>query len=55
MSYRTHHSNMDAPHYVHFDATSDDGVAWKFYYTHHSDMDDPQYVHSDVPSDSLSH
>jgi len=48
MSYYTHHSNMDAPQYVHVDALSVAAVAWMSYYTHHSNMAAPQYVHSDV-------
>ena len=51
MFYYTHHSDMDAPQYVHADVTSDVPFCWMFCYTHHSDMDAPQYVHVDVPSD----
>jgi hypothetical protein len=51
MSFCTHHSDMDAPQYVHVDVFSDFAVAWMFYYKHHSDMDAPQYVHVDVLSD----
>jgi hypothetical protein len=46
----THYSDMDAPHYVQFDVTSDVPAAWMFYYTHHSNMNAPQYVHIDVSS-----
>jgi hypothetical protein len=53
MFYYTHHSDMDAPQYVHVDATSDVPVAWMFYYTHHIYMDASQYVHVDGPSDYL--
>jgi hypothetical protein len=41
MFYYTHHSNMDAPQYVHADVPSDDSVAWTVYYTLDSDMDTP--------------
>jgi hypothetical protein len=30
MSYCTHHSDMDAPQYVHVDVLSDVAVAWMF-------------------------
>ena len=51
MSYYTHHSDTNAPQYVHVDVPSDDAVAWMFYYKHHSNMDSHQCVHVDVPSD----
>ena len=47
----THHSDMDAPQYVHVDEPSDDEVAWMFYYKHHSHTYTPQCVHIDDPSD----
>jgi len=50
MFYYTHHSDMDAPQYVHVDEPSDEQVDWMFYYTHHRDMDAPQCVHEDVIS-----
>jgi len=50
-SYCKHHSDMDAPQYVHADELSDYLCYWMFYYTHHMNMDAPQYVHVDVPSD----
>jgi len=46
----THHSNMDAPQYVHTYVPSDCMLYWMYYYTHHSNMDAPQYVHCYVPS-----
>ena len=49
MFYYTHHSNMDAPQYVHVDVPAGYFFDRMFYYTHHSDMDAPQYVHVDVP------
>jgi len=47
----THHSDMDAPHYVHVDVPSDYLCYWMFSYTYHKNMDAPHYVHGDVPSD----
>jgi hypothetical protein len=48
MFYYTHHSDMDAPQYVHADVLSDVPVAWMFYYTHHSGMDAPKSKDADV-------
>ena len=48
--YYKHHGNMEAPHYVEVDVTSEYLCAWMFYYTHHMYMDPMQYVHADVPS-----
>jgi len=42
MFYYTHHSDMDAPQYVHVDVSSDYFCQRMFYYTHHSDMYIPQ-------------
>jgi len=53
--YCTHHSDMDAPQYVHVDASSDSFCQGTFYYTHHSHMDAPQCVHADVSSDHFCH
>jgi hypothetical protein len=50
MSYYIHHSDMDAPQYVHADVPSVYLCYWMFYYTHHSDMDAPHYVLADVTS-----
>jgi hypothetical protein len=48
-SYCTHHSDMNAPHCVLADETSDPTVSWTFYYTHYSDKVAPQYVYVDGP------
>lgn len=53
MFYYTHHSDKDAPQYVHNDVCSHAPVAWMFYYTHYSDMDAPQYAHVDVTSENF--
>jgi len=50
MPYYTHHSDMDAPQYVHYDAASDYPSPGMFYHTLHSNTDAPQYVKFDVPS-----
>ena len=55
MTYCTHHSDMDGPHYAHTDVFSDYFCQWMFYYTHHSNRDAPQNVHVDEPSDTLGH
>ena len=52
MFYYTHHSNMDAPQYVHPYVPSD-YVLLHVLLTHHSKMDAPQYVHPYVPSDCV--
>jgi hypothetical protein len=44
MFYCTHHSNKDAPQYVHVDVPSDYLRYWIFYYTQYSNMYVPQYV-----------
>ena len=54
-SYYTHHSDMDAPQYVHVDVPSDIEVVWMFYYKHHSNMDAPHCVHEDVISSYFWH
>jgi hypothetical protein len=51
MFYYTHHSDTDAPQYVHADVFSVVAVAGKIYYTLHIDMDAPRYVNADVLSD----
>jgi hypothetical protein len=48
-SYCTHHSDMDAPQYVHVDKFSDVPFSWTFSYTIHTYVDAPQHVHVDVP------
>ena len=45
----THHSNMDAPQYVHSYVPSDYALM-NVLLTHHRNMDAIQYVHIDVPS-----
>jgi len=50
MPYFTHHSDMDAPQYVHVDVPSDSLCPWTFYYTYHSHMDATQYVLVDEQS-----
>ena len=49
MFYYTHHSDMDAPQYVHVDVPSDVPVAWMFYDTYHSNVDASQYEYIHVP------
>jgi len=55
MFYYTHHSDMDAPQYVHADVLSLAVVERMFYYTHYSDKGAPQYGNVDVPSDYFYH
>jgi hypothetical protein len=49
----THHSDVDAPQYVHVDVSSAYPFDQMFDYTHHSHKDALQYVHADVPSGNL--
>jgi hypothetical protein len=53
MSYCTHHSDKDVPHYANVYVPSSNWCYWMFYYNHHSDMDVPQYVLADVSSGHL--
>ena len=49
----THHSNMDAPQYVHPYCTFRLYALLNVLLTHHGNMDAPQYVHRYVPSDCM--
>jgi len=48
----THHSNMNAPQYVHRYVPSDYALL-NVLLTHHSNLNAPQYVHRYVPSDCM--
>jgi hypothetical protein len=50
MFYYKHHSDMDAPLYVHVDVPSEYPASRMFYDTHHSYMDAPWYVQVDETS-----